>query len=389
MTLGKNESLTTILESEDQIHLTMYLENRGDLADLKTQVADCMAEAEESLKQVLQPEELEEYLQPVASLLEDASLISKLRGNIGLFRTHTSFRMLSIPVDVKQSTYVASSFHVKPLLRWMQSDCEFLLLELEEDSLHLYLGSQQRLRKIDTILYPKRLAALFAKRRTLTLSERRELKQEANKTFSWVIRWIEEEAPRPGLKLFIAGEKMVWDGFIKAYKHKQTSISPVMNLFLEGKVHEVVFQIRSALLEHTRKSLEQALFTFAIADQMNRTEGNLREIAKAVVSGKVKKLVIAHNREIFGKLDPKTGKLAIHPFDLDHEDDDLLDDLAQKVLMAGGEVYLAKKEEIPSGRLILAILENDERISQLKNKPEAAPPDSRKTGKLEEAAHFG
>ncbi len=49
----------------------------------------------------------------------------------------------------------------------------------------------------------------------------------------------------------------------------------------------------------------------------------------------------------------------MHPIDLNHEDDCILDDLAQMVLSQGGEVVIAKRSEIPKGRPILAILDDD------------------------------
>jgi hypothetical protein len=139
--------------------------------------------------------------------------------------------------------------------------------------------------------------------------------------------------------------------------------TPIAQFFREEKASEIAQVVRSILRQEARTRLEQALLTFKIADEMNLVQRSIRKIAKAAVQGRVRKLVIASNREYFGKLDPKTGDIRLHPFDLDHEDDDILDDLAQSVLKSGGEVYVVKKDEIPSGRPILAILEdggNDE-----------------------------
>ena len=76
-------------------------------------------------------------------------------------------------------------------------------------------------------------------------------------------------------------------------------------------------------------------------------------------------MIIAEGINVFGKIDKITGGLAIHPFDLDHEDDDLLDDIAQEVLSHGGKVVVARHEEMPKGRPILAILEG---MQDLENK---------------------
>jgi hypothetical protein len=94
---------------------------------------------------------------------------------------------------------------------------------------------------------------------------------------------------------------------------------------------------------------------------MNLAQKNIFQIAKAAIQGRIRKLIVADEIRIFGKLDLKTGGMAIHPFDLDHEDDDILDDLAQTVLAQGGEVVLASRDEIPKGRPVLAILNHENR----------------------------
>ena len=58
-------------------------------------------------------------------------------------------------------------------------------------------------------------------------------------------------------------------------------------------------------------------------------EKNIFQIAKAAVQGKIRKLIVADGIQIFGKLDKHTGGVSINPAHLDHEDDDLLDDLSQ------------------------------------------------------------
>jgi len=66
-----------------------------------------------------------------------------------------------------------------------------------------------------------------------------------------------------------------------------------------------------------------------------------------------------------------SGDLVIHPEHLDHEDDDLLDDIAQTVIQNGGEVIVAKRNEIPNRRPILAILKNHEAELELRTQPKS------------------
>ena len=108
-----------------------------------------------------------------------------------------------------------------------------------------------------------------------------------------------------------------------------------------------------------KTSLGKALNEFWFAEEGHRTQKNIFQISKAVAQGKVRKLLVTDELNIFGRIDKKSGGLCIHPFDLDHEDDDILDDLAQMVLSQGGEVIIAKRNQIPNGRPILAILDDD------------------------------
>lgn len=123
----------------------------------------------------------------------------------------------------------------------------------------------------------------------------------------------------------------------------------------------------SALLEaqlskESRRSLfaDVALsFEFSIAEDQSRIAKNIFQISKAVARGEVRKLMVAADAKVFGKIDPKTGGLAINPYHLDHEDYDILDDLAQAVIAQGGEVVVAAEDEMPRARIAMAILKRE------------------------------
>lgn len=100
---------------------------------------------------------------------------------------------------------------------------------------------------------------------------------------------------------------------------------------------------------------------FRFAEEGNRSCKNIFQISKEVVQGRVRKLIVSDELSIFRKIDKKPGELAIHPFDLDHEDEDILYDLGQMVLSQVGEVIVASRNEIPKGRPILAISEDDDK----------------------------
>ncbi|OQW46763.1 MAG: hypothetical protein A4S09_02305 [Proteobacteria bacterium SG_bin7] len=351
MLTSKKITLKPLLESTDGVHLTAYLVNNGKLTDLRKQLREAIDQAHEYLAPVMLAEERDKFLEPFDKLVKDARLFKQMKGNIGLFRNQDSFRVLSVPVDVEQTTQVATSFHVKPLLRWLQEDQEFLLLGLEQEAAHLYLGSKDSLRLVDSILFPDS--------DYLSLKKAGLQKAKKTETFTWINEWISELTRVSKPKLFLAGEQSLVERMNISLKYKNSVKTPAANYFSKGNVGEISDGIRKLLKIESQKTIEKTLMEFRFAEEGNRTRKNIFQISKAVVKGKVRKLIVSDELSIFGKIDKKSGGLAIHPCDLDHEDDDILDDLAQMVLSQGGEVVVASKEEIPKGRPILAILDDE------------------------------
>ena len=185
----------------------------------------------------------------------------------------------------------------------------------------------------------------------------RRIKKE--ETFAWLNEWVLSLTKNSEPKLFMAGEKSIVDGMSRYLKYKKLIKTPVSNTFTQPIANSICLSVRALLKEDSKKSFEKTLLEFRLAVEGHLASKNIFQIAKAVVRGKVRKLIVTDELSIFGMIDKKSGGLAIHPTDQDHEDDDILDDLAQMVLSQGGEVIVASRDEIPKGRPILAILEDD------------------------------
>ncbi len=360
MLVSKKATLKPLLESVEGIHLTAYLVNPGDLIDMRTQLQGFLEQFHDWLSPVLSLEDQGRILDPIEGLLFDSRIFKQMKGNIGIFRNLESFRVLSVPVDVQESCHVASSFHVKPVLRWLQADQEFLLLGLEAGVAHLYLGSQDSFKLVDSIRFPDALRVNQFPRDSASLKDSQMHKVQEDETYSWLNDWITGLTKYSKPKLFIAGDKSAIDILKRNLKYKNTVRLPIARSFNRGRASDLCSPIRKLLKIDSKNSLEKSLLEFQFAEDGNRTRKNIFEIAKAVVRGKVRKLIVTDELSIFGKIDRKSGGLVIHPFDLDHEDDDILDDLAQMVLSQGGEVIVASRDQIPKGRPILAILNGDQ-----------------------------
>jgi len=344
----KDRSLKALLSSSDGLHLSAYLPATSHQGELRNQLMRVIGIADGYLKPVLTEKQRAEFLEPIKKLVTETELLSQLKKNIGLFRTPDAFRILTIPVEVEPTCVVADSFHVKPLLRWLQNDRDFLLIGLNEKSASIFFGSQVSFKHLDEVLFPE----------PLTLAHRAgNSRSRRDGQMRWLSQWIHDVTENVKPAIFLAGPEDQTRSLIRHLKYENLYPQPIQKYFVESQAKALCESIRLILRRDAIKRLENALVEFAQAEGDQLAKTNLFQIAKAAVSGRVRKLIIADGVSVFGRLNKNTGSIVIHPEDLDHQDDDLLDDLAQAVLKNGGEVVVAKRDEIPNGRPILAIFD--------------------------------
>lgn len=342
MLANRQLTIKRLLDSKNGIHLTAYLKNSvNEPESVSSQLRNVVQRAEHFLLPALDGEQREVFLKPLYQLLTENHVFSQMKGNIGIFRTQDSFRVLSLPVDVRTDCIVASSFHVKPLLKWLQSDQTFLLLGIGEGEAQLYCGSQHSLIKVDSLNYEERLSLMRERKAGKTRGVRA--------VISVIFDWLDEIVGQSQQKIYLAGERHLTEVFIKYARQRNVVKTPVWSSFSPNSVSLIADVVRKLCKRELSLKLEKAIFELQSADRRE-----LDEVAEAAARGAVKKLIVSDDIRIFGKFDASTGALTIHPDDLDHEDDDLLDDLAQTVLAHGGEVYVARPEQLPSGLPFLA-----------------------------------
>jgi hypothetical protein len=357
MIASKMSVLKPLIQSAQGQHLTAYLTNDQNVFQLKRQLRETLDTAYEYLAPIMNPDALVKFLAPLHNTIEDNELLKSFKGNIGLFRNENLFRILSLPVPVEQTCVIATSFHVKPLLRWMQVDREFLFLGINKDSVSLYQGNQNNFQLLDTHYFSNSLLEITDPKKLGALKKYRLKGLKNDRAYQWLSEWLHRLSKDTRPQLFFAGPKELTTFFLQDchYGNKRThaiwpSFSPELAL-------EICTKIRNFSKNDAEREAQLALLEFYQAEDFNLANKNIFQIAKAAIKGKVKKLIVADGINIFGKLNKQSGGLSIHPAHLDHEDDDILDDLAQEVLAKGGQVVVIPREDIPKGRPILAILE--------------------------------
>jgi len=371
MIITKSSSFREVLSSRGGLHLTAYVKGSKDPVEVRRKIGGVVFSALEQLVEGAPEQARRRLLAPLLSLMSDSKRLKELPEQFAIFRSESTFRIVQLPMPIDEQCFVATSFHIKPLLGWMQVDREYLLLGLCEGRATLYAGARDQLRKIGEISSAEGTSGSQARIRRGGWKLKKFRARWADETAEWMHEELMKlpRGSRPAL--YLAGESTFVRRLAQRLRYRNLSLTWAGQPFDEFAPARLCAAIREEQDAEAKSRLRKVLQEFFLADEMNLGRRNLFEIATAVVRGRVSKLVVTSGMQIFGKIDSYTGGLKLNGSDKDHEDDDILDDLAQLVLAQGGEVHVAPQHEMPKGWPAVAILRpEEENVHELRPAPD-------------------
>jgi hypothetical protein len=110
-------------------------------------------------------------------------------------------------------------------------------------------------------------------------------------------------------------------------------------------VQEVVREHEAEVLERYDRLVSRA-----------RALDELRAIAKFAIGGRVRDLLLERGKSLWGRLDRETGDIAVHGERSDEREEDVLDDIAEAVILRGGDVWSLEKQKMPTKSPVAATL---------------------------------
>ncbi|HEY8505869.1 MAG TPA: hypothetical protein VIL46_14895 [Gemmataceae bacterium] len=324
-------------------------------------------EAERSLREKYSGREIRPLLERLQALGNDYYFWTHQRDGLAVLAAAGTFEVFRLQRPVKERAEVADSFHLKPLLRVVQSADRYHVLCLDRHQVKLFQGNRDALDELDEADLgdmPTTITAALGEQ--LTDPQRRiahaaqpavfyghgarkdEVDKDTERFFQVIDREVLARFSRPsGLPLILAAlpeyhtefRRISRNPFLQpegVAKHPG-SLTPEQLRAEVWKVVEPRYLARLArLTEDYRTAAARGLGA-----------SDLGEVARAVAAGRVGVLLIDADRVIPGRFDPTTGE--VRPDRLaDPEVDDLIDDLAEAVLRTGGEVVVVPAERMPT-----------------------------------------
>lgn len=244
--------------------------------------------------------------------------------------------MLALPFKTKNLSVVALSFHVKPILKWLQRERPYFLLHLKDDRASLYKGTMSDLQRVKDFMH-------------VALSDIDGIYHDLDSTLYTHLQ--REQHP-----LLLAGNPRLVSTF-KEMSHNKLIVEQTMKWVDEFETMDNLHKKSIELLEpflHRQES--QYIRQYWNAKLRQRTSSNLNEIVDLAIKGGIKHLFINEKMNVWGRINYKTSEFTYHPRQLDAKDDDVLDDIAELVLFHRGTVTVLPPERMPDSQAAVAIL---------------------------------
>lgn len=323
----------------------------------------------DSLREKHRDRDIESLLAPFHALAADTEFWNQGMDGLAVLGAPDLFRVYRLQRPVAELAIVADSFHVKPLLRVMQSADRYQILGLDRHEASLFEGNRDQVDEIALAsAVPRHIEdalEIDAERERAIRTHGRvkpdamgrhgasDVKNDAidadtEQFFRLVDQTVLEHHSRPtGLPLLLAA--------LPEHHHLFRSVS--CNPFLvDAGIDANVKSLSTEDLRERAWSLFQPLYlerlarlveAFGAAQAKQQGSADLSDVARAAVQGRVATLLLQADRQLPGRLDPQSGAISQGELS-DPQTDDLLDDLGEAVLRRGGEVVIVPAERMPT-----------------------------------------
>ena len=337
-----------------------------------------LREMQASIEKKYAARELDSVLGRFDELARDEKFWLRRTDGLAILASTARFEVFELHRAVPELVVVADSFHLKPLLRIVQSADRFHVLALTRKEVRLYEGNRDELHEVELTQVPSTITAALGDELTEPYQgfhgvgpyharggsagihhgrgqKKDDVDLDMERFFRIVDRGILEHYSRPtGLPLLLAGLPPNVAAF-RAVTHNPFISTATIDVDPDSLT---LVELRIEAWRSIEPLYLARLAELTDRYNLNRSRGLGDEdpaaIAEAAVAGRVGTLLIDAERLLPGKIDATTGKIELRSL-ADPETDDVLDDLAETVVRMKGEAIVVPTQRMPSTTGVAAI----------------------------------
>lgn len=327
----------------------------------------------ESLEKDYTPVQITSIMEPFNALLNDEAFWNQRKEGIAMFRTSDMFVTHHLDRPVPDLAIVANSFHLKPLLRLLETTDRYHVLTLTSERVRLYVGDRDGLSEVHLgpdvpLTINEALGRELGERhftrsnsgntpRSIphtTIHDEEEIDLE--RFFRIVDRSVIQHASHPsGLPVILVGLPEQVSTFMRV-KHNPNVLLESVGTFPESLDMKALVERSWSIMEpYIQRQSKHLIDNYHEHAAHARGLDHINDIATAAFAGRVETLMVDANKQVAGALD-LTHERVDYDSTAQPASGDVLDELALLVMQKGGKVLVLSTEHMPTTSAAAAIL---------------------------------
>ena len=333
-----------------------------------------LKQIDESLRRKYAGREVKSLLGNLRSYDGDRPFWNHQLDGLAFFASADAFHVVQLQRPVRPLAVVADSFHLKPLVRIMQSADRYQVLCVSRGRVALYEGNRYALDEVDLqgvpgdlidalgdeLTEPHQTVASYNGASPPAMHHGHGGKADEDEInlmryLRAVDRAVWAYHSRPsGLPLILAALPQ-YHAVFRHVSHNPRLLDKGLELHPDRLDAERLREEAWRVFEPTyRARVATAVNRYRTARSRQAGSDDLEDVVGAAVSGRVNTLLVGADRHVPGRIDPVDGRVRLGRLS-DPDTDDVLDDVAERVLKTGGQVYVIPTDQMPSPNGVAAV----------------------------------
>jgi hypothetical protein len=324
------------------------------------------------------PREVNELLKPAKALLIDPSFWMHQHEGLAVFMNSEDFHSYRLPFKVEEQLIIARSYYIKPVLPLFTNNGHYYILAISQNEVRLFEGTRHSVGQIDlpegtpesleeALNWDDPQKSLQFQTGTAQGGRRDSMFHGQGPGDEEQKVWIEQylNLVDSGLKEIFSQQQapLVLAGvdYLQPIYRKVSEYANIMPEGITGspeqmRPEELQEQAWSIVEVHFRQEMQKALGQYQQLAATEKAKDDIEEIVSASFNGRVDKLILSVDAQVWGSFNPDTGKVVVDAAGQSNPDNfALVDYAAMKTLQNGGTVFALSQDEMPSDSPIAAV----------------------------------
>lgn len=333
-----------------------------------------VADAEDRLlARKMDEDAVKKLLRPARQLLTDHDFWKNGSEGLAVFLTPNEMRWYRMRQPFGPRVMVGARFFVKPLLAQLEPHDRFFVLSLNQKRIRLWEGDANALREIELKAMPTSLAE------ALRFHDRDEpleyhtikvgghwsamfhgqgvgidtVKDDLLLYFQKIDRGLHEYLPDKA-PLILAGVEYLWPIYRKANRHSRLLEHGIAGNTEQWSARQLHEKALALIREGFETPVHNVRNQYAALAGTGRTCKEPDETVRAACHGRLETLLVALDREAWGRWNADSDEVVVHAQPL-NGDEDLLNLAAINASAHGAKVFVVPAREMPGANTIAGI----------------------------------